>query len=134
MEKLILAAHLLTAMGIIGLILLQQGKGADIGASFGSGASQTLFGSAGSWNFFSKITAVLVTVFFVTSFGLAIIAKNSLGVPKDVLPEMRILESKGVPDGKSGDVPAVDAESDVPEAAAPSAGDQPEGGASDVPK
>ncbi len=132
MEKLILAVHLLTAIGIIGLILLQQGKGADIGASFGSGASQTLFGSAGSWNFFSKITALLVTVFFATSFGLAIIAKNSLGVPKEVLPEMQILQSKELPDAKPSDVPAVDGDSDVPASEAPAVGNQ--SGSSDVPK
>lgn len=132
MEKLVLAVHLLTAVGIIGLILLQQGKGADIGASFGSGASQTLFGSAGSWNFFSKITALLVTVFFATSFGLAIIAKNNLGVPREVLPEMQILESKTGSDAKPSDVPAVEGGSDVPALEAPAAGNQ--GGSSDVPK
>ena len=55
MEQIILVFHFLIAVGLIGLILLQQGKGAEAGASFGSGASQTMFGSSGSWNFFSKI-------------------------------------------------------------------------------
>ena len=57
MEKIILIVHLLTALAIIGMILLQQGKGAEAGASFGAGASQTILGSAGGWNFFSKVTA-----------------------------------------------------------------------------
>ena len=56
MEKFILIFHFVIAVGLIGLILLQQGKGAEAGASFGSGASQTVFGSSGSWNFFSKAT------------------------------------------------------------------------------
>ncbi len=80
MENLIFLVHVLTALAIIGLILLQQGKGAEMGASFGSGASQTLFGSSGSGNFFSKMTALLAFVFFVTSFSLAVIAKQSASV------------------------------------------------------
>ena len=92
MEKVILVVHLLIAFAIIGMILLQQGKGADAGASFGAGASQTLFGSGGTWNFFSKTTAVLATLFFATSFGLAIIAKNSVGIDEEVLPAIELLE------------------------------------------
>ena len=76
MEQAILIIHVLIALAIIGLILIQQGKGADMGASFGAGASQTLFGSTGSGNVLTKSTAILVTLFFVTSFGLAILAKN----------------------------------------------------------
>ena len=72
----ILVFHFIVAVALIGLVLLQQGKGAEAGASFGSGASQTVFGSSGSWNFFSKSTAVLATIFFVTSISLAVIAKN----------------------------------------------------------
>ncbi|MBQ0720733.1 MAG: preprotein translocase subunit SecG [Gammaproteobacteria bacterium] len=94
MEKVILVVHLLTAFAIIGMILLQQGKGADAGASFGSGASQTLFGSAGTWNFFSKTTAILATLFFATSFGLAVIAKNSAGIDEQVLPAIELLEAQ----------------------------------------
>jgi len=105
MEKAILVVHLLTAFAIIGMILLQQGKGADAGASFGSGASQTLFGSAGTWNFFSKTTAILATLFFTTSFGLAIMAKNSAGIDSDVLPAIELLEAQ---------VPVVEDESGIP--------------------
>ncbi len=75
-EQLVLIVHVLIAFAIIALILLQQGKGADMGASFGSGGSQTLFGPAGGGNALTRATAILATLFFITSFGLAIIAKQ----------------------------------------------------------
>ncbi len=67
METFILVLHLLFAVSVIILVLLQQGKGADMGASFGSGASGSLFGSSGSANFLSRTTAILAALFFVTS-------------------------------------------------------------------
>lgn len=70
MELLIWILHLLVAVGIIALVLLQHGKGADVGAAFGSGASGSLFGASGSANFLSRTTAVLATLFFLTSLGL----------------------------------------------------------------
>jgi preprotein translocase subunit SecG len=73
---LILVVHVLTALGIIGLVLLQHGKGADMGAAFGSGASGSLFGSTGSANFLSRTTAILAAIFFVTSLGLAYVATH----------------------------------------------------------
>jgi preprotein translocase subunit SecG len=76
MEQLILVLHVLAAIAITALILIQQGKGADMGASFGTGASQTLFGSRGTGNVLTRSTAILATVFFITSFGLALVAKN----------------------------------------------------------
>lgn len=76
MEQFILVAHLLIALAIIGLIMLQQGKGADMGASFGAGGSQTLFGSDGSGNVLTKATAWLVFFFFMTSFGLALLVNQ----------------------------------------------------------
>jgi preprotein translocase subunit SecG len=76
MEQIILVVHLLVALAIIGLIMLQQGKGADMGASFGAGASQTLFGSSGSGNVLTRATAWLVALFFATSFGLALLANQ----------------------------------------------------------
>lgn len=76
METLIVVFHVLAAIAIIGLILIQQGKGADMGASFGSGASQTLFGSRGSGNALTRSTAILATIFFVTSLALSVLAKT----------------------------------------------------------
>ena len=75
-EQIVLVVHVLIACAIIALILLQQGKGADMGASFGGGGSQTLFGPAGGGNALTRMTAILAALFFVTSFGLAIIAKD----------------------------------------------------------
>lgn len=72
----ILLVHVLAAIGVIGLVLVQHGKGADMGAAFGSGASGSLFGATGSANFLSRTTAVLAAVFFVTSLSLAYIASN----------------------------------------------------------
>ncbi|MEJ8840563.1 preprotein translocase subunit SecG [Ramlibacter sp. AN1133] len=68
---IVLALQMLTALGMIGLILLQHGKGADMGAAFGSGASGSLFGASGSANFLSRTTAVLAAVFFACTLVLA---------------------------------------------------------------
>ncbi len=76
MQSLIIIVHVLSAVAIIGLVLIQHGKGADMGASFGSGASQTIFGSAGSGNALTKSTTWLAMVFFATSLGLAVFAKH----------------------------------------------------------
>ena len=70
METLLLVVHVVAALAIIGLVLLQHGKGADMGAAFGGGASGSVFGSTGSANFLSRATAMLATVFFLTSMGL----------------------------------------------------------------
>ena len=75
-EILILLLHVLTAIGVIGLVLLQHGKGADMGAAFGSGSSGSLFGASGSANFLSRTTAVLATVFFLTSMGLTYVTSH----------------------------------------------------------
>jgi len=73
---LIIVAHVLIALSIIGLVLLQHGKGADMGSGFGGGASSSLFGATGSANFLSRATAVLATVFFLSSLGLAYLASE----------------------------------------------------------
>src|SRR5579862_28378 len=69
-ESLLLGVHILVAAALIGFVLLQHGKGADMGAAFGSGASGSLFGATGSANFLSRTTAVLAAVFFVTTLAL----------------------------------------------------------------
>ena len=70
MEVLVIVVHVIAALGIIGLVLLQHGKGADMGAAFGGGSSGSLFGSSGSANFLSRTTSVMATIFFLTSLGL----------------------------------------------------------------
>lgn len=128
MENLIILLHLLIALGIIGLILLQQGKGAEMGASFGSGSSQTLFGASGSGNFFSKVTAILAFIFFVTSFSLAILAKKNAGVDDDI-PALIESSAETKAPAAVDDLPTVDEQSasqsavegDLPEASAEAA-------------
>jgi preprotein translocase subunit SecG len=70
----VLVVHVLVAIAIIGLVLLQHGKGADMGSGFGGGSSGSLFGATGSANFLSRTTAVLAAIFFVSSLGLAYLA------------------------------------------------------------
>lgn len=77
MQQLILIIHILAALAIVALVLLQQGKGADIGATFGSGASNTVFGSVGALPFLMKLTAILAAIFFATSIGLTYLVHNS---------------------------------------------------------
>lgn len=111
METLIILLHILIAVAIIAFVLLQQGKGAEAGASFGAGASQTLFGSAGSWNFFSRVTAVLALLFFLTSFGLALLAKNKAENADALTPELQMIEEAG---SASGEVPQVTEGAEIP--------------------
>lgn len=107
----IIVLHVLIALTIIGLVLLQHGKGADMGSGFGGGASASLFGATGSANFLSRITAVLATIFFVTSLGLAYFATH------------KSKPSSGVLDAVKTETPATDvpkpAEAPKPAAEAP---------------
>ena len=102
---------MLVAAAIIALILLQQGKGAEAGASFGAGASQTVFGSQGGGNFFTRATAIFAAIFFITSFGLAIAAKNKAAVDADAGIPAVIEQSAEMPvvNDVDSDVPQVDA-------------------------
>jgi preprotein translocase subunit SecG len=122
MEQIILIVHLLIALAIIGLIMLQQGKGADAGASFGAGASQTVFGSAGSTNALTKATAWLVVLFFVTSFGLAMLATQKTRMVDDLDLIIPAAQERMVPVLDS-DLPTVD---NADPAAVPMGADVPE--------
>ena len=79
-QTTVLIIHTLIALGIIALVLLQRGKGAEAGAAFGAGASGTVFGARGSSNFFSRATAILATAFFATSLALAYISSQRSGI------------------------------------------------------
>jgi preprotein translocase subunit SecG len=76
LQTLVVVLHIIAALVIIGLVLLQHGKGADMGASFGSGSAGSLFGATGSANFLSRTTAVIATIFFLTSLGMAFLATH----------------------------------------------------------
>lgn len=109
MEHLIIVFHVLAALAIIALILIQQGKGADMGASFGGGASQTLFGSRGSGNALTRATAILATLFFATSFALAVVAKNKATDSGDVnVPVPVEQQAPAAPAKPVDDIPTVD--------------------------
>ncbi len=85
LRGLILGVHVLLALMIIGLVLLQRGKGAEAGAGFGSGASGTVFGARGTSTLFSKLTAVFAGLFFVTSLTLAYLGSHATAQPNSVL-------------------------------------------------
>ncbi len=108
-ETALLAVHVLVAAALVGFVLLQHGKGADMGAAFGSGSSGSLFGAAGSANFLSRTTAILATVFFLSSLGLTYFASTRAG-PKDIMKEGPIPTAvqpaaKDTKENKPADVP-----------------------------
>lgn len=127
MESFLLVVHVIIALVIVGLIMLQQGKGAEMGASFGGGGSQTVFGAAGSGNFFSRLTGVLVAVFFATSVVLAVLSKESGAADQFEVPVVETTDSVGdIPVEPSmvptDDVPAtpMELQSDEPQVELPS--------------
>jgi preprotein translocase subunit SecG len=117
LETGVVIFHLLGAIGVVALVLLQQGKGADAGASFGSGASATVFGSQGSSTFLSRVTAILATAFFLTSLGLAFFAKEKADALSQVgLPDPAVLEVQQVKPAVE-DVPVLEEQAPAAEAA-----------------
>lgn len=107
MQTVFLIVHLLVAIGLVALVLMQQGKGADMGAAFGSGASSTVFGSRGSSSFLTRATGILATIFFVTSLSLAYFSgQNTV---------RRSVVDMPVPQQQQQDLPAApEAPADVP--------------------
>ncbi|OMG53787.1 preprotein translocase subunit SecG [Azonexus hydrophilus] len=117
--SVVLTVHILVALAIIGLVLMQHGKGADMGAAFGSGASGSLFGASGSANFLSRTTGVLAAVFFLTSLSLAYIASDKPKTAGSLMQES--VQSQAV----SPAAPAVGEGSNVPAGAGSKAQDIP---------
>ena len=124
--NLILVVQILSAMAMVGLILLQHGKGADMGASFGSGASGSLFGATGSANFLSRSTAAAATVFFICTLALAYFgtrpADNGGGVMgelagKTLAPQSAPAASRPAPAGSQGGVAQIPGSVQAPAAA-----------------
>jgi preprotein translocase subunit SecG len=122
LETVVVVFHLMGALGVVALVLMQQGKGADAGASFGAGASNTVFGGQGSSTFLSKLTAILAACFFITSLGLGYFAKEKAHQLTQVgLPDPAVLEVKQKP--AADDVPVLEGQqkpavvpADVPQA------------------
>ena len=121
-SSVILAVQMLAALGMIGLILMQHGKGADMGASFGSGSSGSLFGASGSANFLSRSTAALATVFFVATLALAYLS-NARPVSSGSVLEGAAVTAPAAPAAATG------ADASVP-SVAPAAGAE---GAAQIP-
>lgn len=126
----VLVVHVIAALAIIGLVLLQHGKGADMGAAFGSGSSGSLFGATGSANFLSRTTAVLAALFFATSLALAYLAthrpQTGGGVMDAVKEQPAAPSASGQPDAAKAAAPAPNA--------ADKAGDAGTSKANEVPK
>jgi preprotein translocase subunit SecG len=118
LETVLLLLLVADALALAGLVLLQQGKGADVGAAFGSGSANTIFGSAGSASFLTKLTAWLSIGFFVIAFGLAYTAKeraateSTLGIPQTAIPDAKapVVEEELLtpePESVDSDIPDV---------------------------
>ena len=112
LHTIILTVHIIAGLSVIGFVLLQHGKGADMGAAFGSGASGSLFGATGSANFLSRVTAVLAAVFFLTSLGLSYIATSRPSVSGSVMDAapaqttpVAPAQTPTAPDSKAKDIP-----------------------------
>ncbi|KXF79680.1 preprotein translocase subunit SecG [Enterovibrio coralii] len=108
MYEILLVIYLLAALAVIGLVLVQQGKGADMGASFGAGASNTVFGSSGSGNFLTRMTAIFATVFFILSLVLGnMTAKQTQvgGEYDDLSVPVEQSQSVEVPATNNSDIP-----------------------------
>jgi preprotein translocase subunit SecG len=100
--NILIVTHVLVALAIIGLVLLQHGKGADMGSGFGGGASGSLFGATGSANFLSRTTAVLATIFFILSLALAYVAtKKPVDAGGGVMDAVRQQQSAPAPEKKA---------------------------------
>jgi len=113
MYEILIVVYLVVALALIGLVLIQQGKGSDMGASFGAGASATLFGSNGSGNFLTKTTAILATLFFVISIFLGGMTSNTIKAEDDWNDLSVPVETKTT--APETDMPAINnADSDVP--------------------
>ena len=128
-ETALLAVHVLVAAALIGFVLLQHGKGADMGAAFGSGSSGSLFGAAGSANFLSRTTAILATVFFLSSLGLTYLGSNRTAAG-DVMKQ-GVMQKAPETAPKAADVPA---STPVREPAAPVSAKDAGSKAGEVPK
>ncbi|HVY06657.1 MAG TPA: preprotein translocase subunit SecG [Burkholderiales bacterium] len=129
METVILIFHVLAALCVIGLVLLQHGKGADMGAAFGSGSAGSLFGSSGSANFLSRTTAIVAGVFFLTSLGLTYVSSHK-GRSEGVMSthqELPVEPAKSVP---APAVPVPGAPAQGAPASQPAGGDK----ANEIPK
>lgn len=102
LQSIVLMVHVAVALLIVGLVLLQRGKGAEAGTGFGAGASGTVFGARGSASFLTRATAVLATLFFATSLSLAYLSGQSGTAPDSLLEQTAVEESAPEPEAIGG--------------------------------
>ena len=117
MQPILLSVHILIGLGVIGLVLIQHGKGADMGAAFGSGASGSLFGASGSANFMSRTTGVLAAMFFMTSLALSYIASSKPRASGSVMDSAVTQPAAPVPAAPEAPMPVIPGDSkakDIP--------------------
>lgn len=120
----LIVAHVVVALAIIGLVLLQHGKGADMGSGFGGGASASLFGATGSANFLSRTTAVLATIFFLLSLALAYFATNRPKAASGIMDAVKTEKPAAeVPQAPAQPKPAAEAAKPVDAPAKPASGE-----------
>ncbi|WP_126454608.1 preprotein translocase subunit SecG [Sulfuriflexus mobilis] len=114
MFTVILVIHVFIAIGLVGLVLIQHGKGADAGAAFGSGSSATVFGSQGSASFLTRLTAVLATGFFISSMSLAYFTREAVreGQEANISIPAEKTAAPVVPD--ITEIPAIPLDTDIP--------------------
>lgn len=118
--NLVIVVQVLSAIAIVGLVLLQHGKGADMGAAFGSGASGSLFGASGSSNFMSKSTAVAAAIFFAATLGLSVLAsKGNVSVGAGVMDNVKAPVTAPAPVGGAAAIPSAAPAPAAPAAATP---------------
>lgn len=136
MYQAIIIFHVLFGLAIIGLVLMQHGKGADAGAAFGSGASGTLFGARGAASFLSRTTAIMATLFFVTSLILAVLAghrETAQDIMDKLPPSQQVTpDLPEVPQAQSGSSPSEAATGEVPSPDTPAPARQTPAPTSDV--
>lgn len=128
-HTILLIIHVVLALAVVGLVLIQQGKGADAGAAFGAGASATVFGSRGAGNFLSHATAIAATLFFLTSLGLAYMSHGT-SEPQSIVDQAA--QKQEAPAEQPAQVPTEPAKSTDTQPASDSA-DKPAEKSSDLP-
>lgn len=128
MQSIALVVHVALCIAVIGLVLIQHGKGADAGAAFGSGASSTVFGARGAASFLTRVTTALAFAFFVTSIALFYMAANRDSGSGSVIDSLPGIEAP------AADLPGISADDDVPAAPAAAPAAESDASAADLPQ
>lgn len=114
-EDLVLVAHVMAALAIIGLVMIQQGRGAEMGSGFGGGSSSTVFGSAGAGNFLTRATTIVALLFFITSFSLAYFARGKVEISSELgIPSIQKVNEVITVEARSDEISLPELEAEQP--------------------